>query len=798
MNTNPHLDLSSIPSPVAENVETLDAALAAELAVELGLTPEEFEQVVLVQGRQPSLTELYMYSLMWSEHCSYKHSKKQLRKFSSAGKHVLLGPGENAGVISVGDGWAVAFKMESHNHPSAIDPFEGAATGVGGAARDIFSMGARPIASLGSLRFGSLDDEHQQWLLKGAVAGIGHYGDGLGVPTVGGEVYFEDAYEGNCLVNAMVVGLMRESELTHAIGSGPGNYVVLIGGDTGRDGIGGASVLASSDFGEMPVEDIPVIGVKGNPDLEKNIIEVCLEMLKADKFVALGDLGAAGFTSAASEMASRGGVGIEIEVRKVPVCEDAMKAFEIMVSESQERMLAVVTPEDWPEVEAACERWGITGVIVGSITDTGRFVVRDTDLPDDQQIVADMPAEMLAEAAPEYDPASERPAYLDEVQAFDALAFIAETNAQSYDDSDAGVGTTAPGRPRLTTDLLTLLGSSNICSREWIYAQCDSQVQGRTALPPGADAAVLSIEGSADTTKSGRGIAISADCNGRYSYLNPFRGAQLALAEGMRNLACVGAEPAAITDCLNFGNPEKPGVFYTFEQTIDGLSSACKHYGIPVISGNVSFYNESKGSAIYPTPAIGIVGILDDVSVAIDLAFKAEDDVIILAGETTDELGGSEYLKVICDKIAGDLPQLDLDLEGAVQAAVRACISKRLLASAHDCSEGGLAVALAESCIAGGLGASVVLDDELPAIASLYAESPSRILISVNPDKVETVLDIFMEFEVPYSVIGEVGGSDLTIDLEIDGEQSPAIESSLEEIEAAYKKTFSNLGCNDG
>ena len=789
MNTKLSLDIDSIPSPVADNIETLDPSLATELAVELGLTPEEYEQVVAVQGRIPSLTELYMYSLMWSEHCSYKHSKKQLRKFSSAGEHVLLGPGENAGVISVGEGWAVAFKMESHNHPSAIDPFEGAATGVGGAARDIFSMGARPIASLGSLRFGSLDIPHQRQLLKGAVEGIGHYGDGLGVPTVGGEVYFEDAYEGNCLVNAMVVGLMRESELTHAIGSGPGNHVVLIGAPTGRDGIGGASVLASQEFVGEGEAETTVVGVFGNPELEKNIIEVCLEMLQTGRFVALGDLGAAGFTSAASEMASRGGVGVELDVRKVPLREDAMQAFEIMVSESQERMLAVVTPEDWPVVDEACKRWGVTAVIVGSITDTGRFVVRDSSLPDDQQIVADMPAEMLAEAAPVYDPASERPAYLDEVQGFDALAFIEEERGKKTEESE---GVEVKGIDA-SDELLALLGSSNICSREWIWNQCDSLVQGNTVVPPGADAAVLRVGFDGGEEMSGLGIAISADCNGRYCYLNPYLGAQLALVEGMRNLSCVGAQPAAITDCLNFGNPEKPGVFYTFEQSISGLADACKFFGIPVISGNVSFYNESKGSAIYPTPAIGIVGVLEDVSVAIDLAFKKQDDVIILVGETTDELGGSEYLKVLHNKIAGNPPQVDLELELAVQNAVRECVQKRLLASTHDCSEGGLAVALAESCVAGDLGASVVLDDELPVLASLFAESPSRILITVDPGKVDAVLDVLDNNEAPYSVIGEVGDNQFVVDVVVEGEQAPAIATSLENIKTTYKKALEKL-----
>ncbi len=811
MNASPDLDMSSVPCPVAENVEILDAAFALELAQALGLTEDEFENVIRVQGRHPSLTELYIYSLMWSEHCSYKHSKKQLRKFSSAGEHVLQGPGENAGVISVGDGWAIAFKMESHNHPSAIEPFEGAATGVGGIIRDIFTMGARPIACLDSLRFGTLNKPRQRYLFDGAVAGIGSYGNCLGVPTVGGEVFFEEAYEGNCLINAMAVGLMRESELTRAIGSGPGNHVVLIGSSTGRDGIGGASVLASQEFDEAAEHKRPAVQV-GDPFEEKLLIEVCLELLKAGTFVALGDLGAAGLTSSASEMASRGGVGIDIDVRKVPQREEAMQPFEIMVSESQERMLAVVTPEDWPAVEKACARWGVAASIIGSITDTGRFVVRDSCLPANQQIVADMPAEMLAESAPEYDPASERPAYLDKLQNyFERMQeegepnFVYETAAcpgalhdvlfekrlARADTSDRKELLATAQEYDLTQApfnevLCELLASSNICSREWIWRQYDHQVQNNTAILPGADAAVLRIGDTGRGDMSRRGIALSTDCNGRYCYLDPYAGAQLALAEGMRNLACVGAKPAAITDCLNFGNPEKPEVFYTFEQAIDGLSQACRYYGIPVISGNVSFYNESFGTAIYPTPSIGIVGLLDDVSVAIDTAFKQTGDVIILVGETADELGASEYIKVVHNLVAGRPPALDLELEGAVQDAVRFCVQERLLASAHDCSEGGLAIALAECCIAGDLGANVVLDDGLPAVASLFAESASRILISVDPEKVESVLDVLVEHEVPCSVIGEVGGSLLAVDTVFEEEQKAALEVSLADIRAPY------------
>ncbi|MDR3315178.1 MAG: phosphoribosylformylglycinamidine synthase subunit PurL [Coriobacteriales bacterium] len=791
---NEAITTEGIPDPVADHVVTLDPKLAPEVAVQLGLSLEEYAGVVATQGRVPSLTELYIYSLMWSEHCSYKHSKKQLRLFSSEGAQVLQGPGENAGVISVGDGWAVAFKMESHNHPSAIEPFQGAATGVGGIIRDIFTMGARPIASLDSLRFGTLDKPRQRYLFEGSVAGIGSYGNCLGVPTIGGEVYFEEAYEGNCLINAMAIGLMREENLTRAVGSGPGNLVVLIGSSTGRDGIGGASVLASQEFDEAAENKRPAVQV-GDPFEEKLLIEVCLELLKRGLFVALGDLGAAGLTSSASEMASRGGVGIDIDVRKIPQREDAMQPFEIMVSESQERMLAVVTPADYAAVEETCKRWGVVCTAIGTITDTGRFVVRDSQLPAGENIVADMPAEMLAESAPEYDPKMRKPAYIDKLQAYD-LSFIYDLTPEElrlclrergvyqgeWDKEDVRQETVSPdaqpsetrgeeatqARDALNEVLLALIGSPNICSRAWIWRQYDHQVQNNTVVLPGCDAAVLRIGDTGRGAMSKRGIAASTDCNGRYCYLDPYLGAQIALAEGARNLACVGAEPAAITDCLNFGNPEKPEVFWTFHEAIQGLSDACKHFGIPVISGNVSFYNESFGNAIYPTPVVGIVGTLDDISQVATAGFKQAGDTIVLVGETADELGGSEYLKVVHGLVAGKPPALDLELEGDVQAAVRAAVRAGLLQSAHDVSEGGIAVALTESCVLGHIGAQVALDDELPAISSLFSETQSRILVSVTEQAVPALLEVLAQQQVPYSVLGEVGGERLIIEDKLD------------------------------
>ncbi len=721
--------------------EDLAPELAPQLAVELGLKPAEYDKVVEILGRTPTVTELYMYSLMWSEHCSYKHSRKALRMFPTEGEHVLQGPGENAGVIGVGDGWALAFKMESHNHPSAIEPYQGAATGVGGIIRDIFTMGARPIASLNSLRFGTLDKPRQRYLFEGAVAGIGGYGNCLGVPTVGGEVYFDEAYEGNCLINAMSLGLMREEKLTSAVASGPGNLVLLIGSTTGRDGIGGASTLASQEFDEKAEDKRPSVQV-GDPFEEKLLIEACLELLEEGLLVGLGDLGAAGLTSSASEMASRGGVGLDIDVTKIPAREEAMKPFEFMVSESQERMLAVLVPENLEAAQAVCTKWGLRSTVIGTVTDTGRFVVREGD-----EIVADMPAATLAHDAPIYDPAMTRPAYLDEVQVFDPIT-----------------GVDHPGCEYVLDDIvLALLASPNICSRRWIWQQYDHQVMLNTVVLPGGDAAVLRIGDTGRGEMTERGVAVSSDCNGRYCYLDPYVGAQIAFAEAARNVVCSGGTPAAITDCLNFGNPEKPEVFWTFYEAIRGLSDACRAFGVPVISGNVSFYNESFGSPIYPTPTVGMVGVMEDVSKHCTVAFKAEGDVVFLLGETENEIGGSEYLKLAHGVVSGKPPALDLELEQAVQATVLAAIDAGLLRSAHDCSEGGLAVTLAECCMAGDLGADIHLDDDLPAYASLFSETQSRIVVTTTPEDAEKLVEIALEREIPYSIIGTVGGARLDI-----------------------------------
>lgn len=716
-------------------LETLDPGLAPRLAVELGLAPDEYEKVAAILGRVPSLTELYMYSLMWSEHCSYKHSRRALKAFPTTGEHVLQGPGENAGVIGVGDGWAVAFKMESHNHPSAIEPYQGAATGVGGIIRDIFTMGARPIASLDSLRFGNLDEPRQRYLFEGAVAGIGGYGNCLGVPTVGGEVYFDDAYAGNCLINAMSIGLMREEDLTLATASGPGNLLLLIGSTTGRDGIGGASTLASQEFDEAAENKRPSVQV-GDPFEEKLLIEACLELLGGKLLVALGDLGAAGLTSSASEMASRGGVGLDIDVAKVPQREEGMRPFEIMVSESQERMLAVAEPGKLAAAQAVCEKWGLRCTVIGTVTDTGRFVVRENGV-----VVADMPAATLADDAPVYDPAKTRPAYLDEVQAFDVRSVP------------------LPEPAALGGTLLELLASPDLCSRRWIWEQYDHEVMLNTVVLPGSDAAVLRIKGT------GRGIAVSTDCNGRYCYLDPYTGAQLAFAEAARNVACSGARPAAITDCLNFGNPEKPEVFWTFDAVVHGLADACTAFGVPVISGNVSFYNESFGQPIYPTPTVGLVGLLDDVSHHVTSAFKRAGDVIVLLGATCEELGGSELLKLAGGgTVAGMPPAVDLAAERALGEALVALAEAGIAASAHDCAEGGLGIALAECCIQGGVGARVALSGDLAPAVALFSESQARAVVTCASARLAEARDIAQRLAVPFAVLGEVGGEALAVE----------------------------------
>jgi len=719
-----------------------------ELYAELGLTNAEYGRIKEIQGREPTHVELAVYSLMWSEHCGYKHSRPYLSRFPTSGDHVLQGPGENAGIVDIGGGLAVAMKIESHNHPSAVEPYQGAATGVGGIVRDIFAMGARPICSLDSLRFGEIAPvpgagradssagyDRQRYLFEHVVAGVGAYGNCMGIPTVAGEVYFEDAYSGNCLVNAMTVGLVRHEGIVRSKAVGVGNHVVLFGSKTGRDGIGGASVLASQEFDETLEEKRPSVQV-GDPFTEKKLLEVCLELLGDGRFVALQDLGAAGITSSASEMAAKGEVGIDMHTDRVPLREQGMAPWEIMISESQERMLAIVTPADWPAVYAACERWDLDCTIVGDVTDSKNLRVLHHG-----EVVGDMPAAALA----------------------DAPLCVVETERPAH-EVDEPVDPAAYPQPAvpLTEILLDLLGSPNIASRRWIWEQYDHQVQLNTVLVPGGDAALLRVK------ETGAGLAVCTDGNGRHAYLDPYRGGKAAVAEAARNVSCVGAAPIAVTNCLNFGNPEKGPISSQLKRAIEGMAEACEAFGVPVISGNVSLYNESFGQAIYPTPVVGMLGLSDDVTAHCTVGFKAEGDVLLLLGDATPALDGSEYQKRWFGKVEGRIPDVDLEAEVLLQGILRRAIADGMLRSAHDCADGGLAVAVAESCLAGGLGARVHLDGGAPGVGArhdllLFGEAPTRVVVSVAPDVSSAFQSLCGGAGVPSAVIGTVGGDSLRV-----------------------------------
>jgi phosphoribosylformylglycinamidine synthase len=750
-----------------------------EAAVELGLTAQEYDAIREIQGGDPTYVELAIYSLMWSEHCSYKHSRPVLSRFPTSGPRILQGPGENAGVIDVGDGWAVAMKVESHNHPSAVEPFQGAATGVGGIVRDIFTMGARPIVSLDSLRFGEIEGQQnarQRFLFDGVVGGIGHYGNCLGIPTVGGEIYFEDSYAGNCLVNAMSAGLLRADQIVRAVASGPGNHVVLIGSKTGRDGIGGASVLASQEFDERLEEKRPSVQV-GDPFTEKKLIEACLELLHGKLVVSMQDLGAAGLTSSSSEMASKGMVGLDLHADRVPLREADMEPWEIMISESQERMLCIVEPARLAEVTEVCTRWDLDVTVIGEVTESKGLRIFWHD-----ELVADIPARRLADEAPVIRTPSNKPAYI-----VDEPVAVTDETYPPPDD---------PGAV-----LLHLLAAPNIASKRWAYEQYDYIVEANTLQIPGSDAAVLRIKG----TK--RGIAFTTDCNGRHCYLDPYRGAKAAVAEAARNLSCVGALPVAVTDCLNFGNPEKGGIYWQFEQAVEGMAEACEALATPVVSGNVSFYNESFGKAIYPTPVVGMLGVYDDVSLHVDHSFKDEGDLIVLIGPDAAWLDGSEYQKVHYGRVAGRVPDVDLDLERRLQAALRDGIGRHVIKSAHDCAEGGLAVALAESAMASGetggarsadpeappagrgryLGADVAVASRLRPDLALFAEAPSRAVVTVHPDHLAT-LDHLLS-DLPHTTLGRVTGGVLRVTM---GE-SELLSVAVSDLERAYESLPSRL-----
>jgi phosphoribosylformylglycinamidine synthase len=691
----------------------------------LGLTDEEHGRVVETLEREPNTAELAMYAAMWSEHCSYKSSKVHLRELPTEGPHILVGPGEDAGVVDLGEGLACVFKMESHSHPSAIEPYQGAATGVGGIVRDVLSMGARPVAILDPLRFGPLEEPRNRWLMSGVVAGIGGYGNCIGIPTVGGEVKFADAHGANPTVNAMCVGFAPADRVIHAQAE-VGAQLVLIGSRTGRDGIGGVSVLASRTLEEGSDEQRPSVQI-GDPFAEKLLIEACLEMIESGLLAGLQDLGGAGITCAVSESAARAGTGAEIDLDAIPLREPGMEPFEILTSESQERMLAIVRPESFGPVKAVCEKWGLEHRVIGRATAGDDVLITSRG-----KVVAEVPARSLADEGPVYERPMSPPREQDDLLADDPAdqpATVAERES-----------------------LLRLLGSPNVASKRWVYEQYDSLVGGNTVAGPGSDAALIRIEGTR------RAVAVSTDGNGRYGHLDPYLGGAHAVAESARNVACAGARPLAITNCLNFGNPERPEVMWAFRQTIEGVGEACRALGTPVTGGNVSFYNESGDSAIWPTPVVGMLGLMEDYDRRVGMAFTAGNAVYLL-GETLPELGGSEYAEAILGTVSGRPPALDLDREAALIRLLVDGASEGVLASAHDCSDGGLAVALAESAMAGGCGFGLSLPDaELPPHVALFSESASRAVVSVEPERAEAFEALAARHEVPFARLGQTDG----------------------------------------
>ena len=711
--------------------------VSREALDQLAISEEEYALAVDKLGREPNLVELGIIGSLWSEHCSYKHSKPLLRMFPSDGERVLVEPGaENAGAVDIGDGLAVVMKIESHNHPSAIEPYQGAATGVGGIVRDIFTMGARPIALLNSLRFGPPDSARNRYLFNGVVGGISGYGNCLGIPNVGGEVVFSPTYSGNPLVNAMCVGLVRTDGLLKARAEGTGNLILLVGADTGRDGIHGASGLASRTF-EEERELRPTVQV-GNPFLEKVLIEACLELSEAGLLVGLADLGAAGLTSAAVESAGRAGSGVDIDVGRVPRREEGMTPYEVMLSESQERMLLIISPENKTAVDKITEKWDLHSDVIGRVTDDGRVKIRD-----DEQLVADLPVSVLTDA-PQYRFDGKKPEGLSELQDFDFDTLpLPEERPESV--------------------LLRLLASPNVASKESVFRQYDHQVMTNTVVPPGSDAALIRVKG----TK--KAISLSTDGNGRFCYLDPFTGGAIAVAEASRNAACVGARGIAVTDCLNFGNPEKPEVYYQLEECIRGMTEACKAFGMPVISGNVSLYNETMDEPVYPTPVAGVLGLLEDVSLVCGMGFKNEGDVVLLLGPAPSAtgLGGSEYLELVHEKVAGK-PSIDLDMEKRVQELCVTLIEEGMLNSAHDCSMGGVAVALALCAIRGEIGIECEVGGKGRWDAVLFGEVQSRIVVSARPGDVEKVKEMAEGARVPVTELGVVEGERFRIGVDID------------------------------
>ncbi len=734
--------------------------VTAELVKEHGLSPEEYEAIKKILGRKPTYTELGIFSVMWSEHCSYKNSIKVLKTFPREGEHLLAKAGEeNAGAVDIGDGLAVIFKIESHNHPSAVEPYQGAATGVGGIMRDIFTMGARPIACLDSLRFGELSNPRVRYLFDGVVRGIGDYGNCFGVPTVAGEVYFEESYTGNPLVNAMCIGVVKVDQMATGSAKGKDNPVLLVGASTGRDGIHGVT-FASEEISEKSEEKRPSVQI-GDPFMEKLLLEATLEIIREDLIVGIQDLGGAGLTCSTCETAARGKSGMEIDIALVPKREEGMIPYEIMLSESQERMLVIAKKGLEGQVQEIFKKWGLHSVIIGKVTDDKMLRVKNHG-----EVVAEIPAATLAlgGGAPQYTRERKKPAYLEEANKLD----LAEIRIP--DD--------------LNGALLRLLGTPNIASKRWVYEQYDTQVRTGTVVGPGSDAAVLRIR------KTNKALATSTDCNGRYCYLNPRTGGRIAVAEAARNVVCSGAKPLAITNCLNFGDPYDQEVYWTFFECVAGMGESCRKFETPVTGGNVSFYNEDPERIVYPTPVVGMVGLVEDLKHITTMSFKNEGDLIVLLGENKDELGAGEYLKAIHNLVRGDAPELNLDKEKRVQDACLAMIKAGLVKSAHDCSEGGLAVALAECCISspGHLGAEIKFDQKMRADALLFGETQSRIIITVSEKSVAAAQKIAGDHQVPFAVIGNVKGRELKIKGMIDLPVQKLVDTYDKAIERIMEK----------
>jgi len=702
------------------------SSIASPLHRQLGLTDDEHDRIVAVLGREPNRAELAMYSVMWSEHCSYKSSKVHLRGLPTEGPQVLQGPGENAGVVDIGGGLAAVFKIESHNHPSFVEPFQGAATGVGGIIRDILAMGARPLASLNSLRFGDLADPLQRRLLEGVVAGIGHYGNCVGVATVGGEVAFDPCYAGNPLVNALTLGVMPAERLLLGRAERPGDLAVLLGAKTGRDGIGGASVLASASFSEGDQAKRPNVQV-GDPFQEKLLIESCLELVERGLLAGLQDLGAAGISCAVSEVAARAGMGVEVDLDAVPLREPSMGAWEILVSESQERMLALVEPANLEQVLAVCGRWGVLASVIGRMVEGGRLRVRFR-----KELAADVPARSLADEGPVYHRPLVEPA-------------PAAGDAEVPLDADPAAA------------VLALAGDPTCASKRWVYEQYDRYVGRGTIAGPGSDAALVRVPGTE------RALALSVDGNSRYAALDPAAGAALAVAEAARNVACTGARPLAVTNCLNFASPERPEVMGAFAAAVAGMAAACRALGTPITGGNVSFYNESDGQAVHPTPVVGVLGVLEDATATIRDGFPRAGLDVWLLGETREDLGGSAWQRLTTGRLEGRPPALDLAAEARLHRLLVDLAARRLVVGAHDLSDGGLALALVEAVLAHGVGAWIELPEGLASLAMLVSESPSRALLAVEPARSIDVAGLADRSGVPATRIGSTGGDRLTV-----------------------------------